>query len=143
MPEIVFFAIVGLVFLLAVINAVKKQKSFEKESFYWVIASIAMLVLAINPHIIIKISEIVSVRYPPSVLFLIAILFIFYLLFKITSQFSNFREQNKELAQEIIILKAKLKKLEKEAGEKIIDIKENEEKVIEINEIEDKNGQAV
>lgn len=138
MPEIVFFAIVGLVFLVAVINAVKKQKSFEKESFYWVIASIGMLILAVNPHIIIKISEVVNVRYPPSVLFLVAILFIFYLLFNITSQISNLREQNKELAQETIILKAKLEKLEKELKEKDIQVKG-----IEDEKIEEKMGQVI
>lgn len=128
MPEIVFFAIVGLVFLFAVISAVKKQKSFEKESFYWVIASIGMLILSLNPHIIIKISKIVNIRYPPSLLFLIAIIFIFYLLFKITSQVSNLREQNKELAQEIIILKVKLEK-------------ELKARDLNLDEINKKNGQ--
>ena len=104
----------GIIFLLAVINVVKKQRSFERESFYWVISAIGMLVLAINPKIIIIISKIVNIKYPPSLLFLIAILFIFYLLFKLTCQISNLREQNKELAQESIVLKRRFKELEDE-----------------------------
>ena len=57
---------------------------------------------------------IVNIKYPPSLLFLIAILFIFYLLFKLTCQISNLREQNKELAQESIVLKRRFKELEDE-----------------------------
>ena len=114
LSETVFFAIAGIIFLLAVINVVKKQRSFERESFYWVISAIGMLVLAINPKIIIIISKIVNIKYPPSLLFLIAILFIFYLLFKLTCQISNLREQNKELAQESIVLKRRFKELEEE-----------------------------
>lgn len=117
LPEIIFFATAGIVFLLAVINVVKKQRSFERESFYWVICAIGMVILAINPNIIIKISHIVNVRYPPSLLFLIAILFILYLLFKLTCQISNLREQNKELAQESIILKKRFKELQDEIEE--------------------------
>ena len=114
LSETVFFAIAGIILLLAVINVVKKQRSFERESFYWVISAIGMLVLAINPKIIIIISKIVNIKYPPSLLFLIAILFIFYLLFKLTCQISNLREQNKELAQESIVLKRRFKELEDE-----------------------------
>lgn len=114
LSETVFFAVAGVTFLLAVINVVKKQRSFERESFYWVISAIGMLVLAINPKIIIIISKIVNIKYPPSLLFLIAILFIFYLLFKLTCQISNLREQNKELAQESIVLKRRFKELEDE-----------------------------
>lgn len=117
LPEIIFFATAGIVFLLAVINVVKKQRSFERESFYWVICAIGMVILAINPNIIIKISHIVNIRYPPSLLFLIAILFILYLLFKLTCQISNLREQNKELAQESIILKKRFKELQDEIEE--------------------------
>ena len=114
LSETVFFAIAGIIFLLAVINVVKKQRSFERESFYWVISAIGMLVLAINPKIIIIISTIVNIKYQQSLLFLIAILFIFYLLFKLTCQISNLREQNKELAQESIVLKRRFKELEDE-----------------------------
>ena len=117
LPEIIFFATAGIVFLLAVINTVKKQRSFERESFYWVIGAIGMVILAINPNIIIKISHIVNIRYPPSLLFLISILFILYLLFKLTCQISNLREQNKELAQESIILKKRFKELQDEIKE--------------------------
>ena len=62
LSETVFFAIAGIIFLLAVINVVKKQRSFERESFYWVISAIGMLVLAINPKIIIIISKIVNIK---------------------------------------------------------------------------------
>lgn len=117
LPETIFFATAGIVFLLAVINIVKKQRAFERESFYWVIGAIGMVVLAINPNIIIKISHIVNIRYPPSLLFLISILFILYLLFKLTCQISNLREQNKELAQESIILKKRFKELQDEIKE--------------------------
>lgn len=117
LPEVIFFAILGIVFLLAVINVVKKQRSFERESFYWVISAIGMVILAINPNIIIKISNVVNVRYPPSLLFLISILFIMYLLFRLTCQLSNLREQNKDLAQESIVLKKRFREMEKEVKE--------------------------
>lgn len=109
--EVIFFTAVSLIFMFLVIRTVFKQRAFEKESFYWIIGSMAMLVLAIKPDLIKILSKMVNIVYAPSLLFFLAIIFILYLLFKAMLQISVLREQNKSLAQEIVVLNKKIENI--------------------------------
>lgn len=109
-----FFVCVAIIFMILIIYKVKKKRFFEKESFLWVIGSIFVLLLAIFPNFIGKVSRIVGIDYPPSLLFLVATIFILVLSFRQSEQVSLLKEQVKDLGQRIVVL------------EKIIEKKENE-----------------
>lgn len=90
--------------MIMVLSKVKKKRFFEKESFLWLLGSVIGMVLAIFPNIIDELSNLVGIYYGPSLLFLVAIIFILYLLFRQTEQVSLLKEQVKHLGQKVVVL---------------------------------------
>lgn len=64
-----YFIIIAICAFIYIILEVRKKKFSIKESFWWVMASIAMLLLAIFPYSIDKLAEIFHVSYGPTLLF--------------------------------------------------------------------------
>jgi hypothetical protein len=113
----IFFAVVGLLVVVIVFSSVKKKKFSEKESFFWMLLSIGMLILAIFPSIIPYITNLVHIEYPPSLLFLIAILFIILIIFRLTEYISTMREQLKDLSQNFALMEERLRIAENITGD--------------------------
>ncbi|MBD7910225.1 MULTISPECIES: DUF2304 domain-containing protein [Clostridium] len=100
----IFFIIVAILFMISIISKVKKKKFFERDSFLWMLGSIVVLILAIFPNLIIYLSNLIGIEYAPSLLFLVAIVFILHLLFRQNEQVSLLKEQVKDLGQRVVIL---------------------------------------
>lgn len=111
-----FFAIIGLVFMWIVLHSVRKKRFFEKYSFYWFLLACAMLLLSIFPYTIKRFAAAVEVEYAPSLLFLVAIVFMLGIIFNLTQQVGLLREQNKDLAQSMAVLQSRVKDLEDEVN---------------------------
>lgn len=111
----IFFGVIGILAMVLVLSDVKKKKFFEQESFFWVIGALVVLILALFPGVIILLANLIGVEYAPSLLFLIAIIFILYLLFRQSKQVSLLKEQVKDLGQKLVVM------------QKMIDEKEREE----------------
>lgn len=113
----IFFATIGICFMVMVLLKVKKKRFFEKESFLWLIGSLIGVFLAIFPKTIDYISSLVGIYYGPSLLFLVAIIFILYLLFRQTEQVSLLKEQVKHLGQKVVVLEKLLEEEKNSGGE--------------------------
>lgn len=100
----VFFVIIAICFMCLVVSKVKKKKFFERDSFLWVLGSVLVLILAIFPNLIVYLAKLIGIEYAPSLLFLVAIVFVLYLLFRQSEQVSLLKEQVKDLGQRIVIL---------------------------------------
>lgn len=110
----IFFALIGLLFMGLVYKQVKKKRFSEKESFFWMCTAFAMLVIAVFPQIIDYLTTLVHIDYPPSLLFLLAILFLVLIVFRLTEQVSILQERVKELAQDHAILEERVKLIEQQ-----------------------------
>jgi hypothetical protein len=88
----IFFALLGLIFSVTVYNRVKKKKFSEKESIFWMAIALLMLVISIFPQIVDNITKLVNIVYPPSLLFLIGILFLILVVFRLTENISKLQE---------------------------------------------------
>jgi len=104
-----FFALLGLIAILFVFAKVKKQLLSEKESFFWIFGAVIVFVLSIFPKTIDYFSELLGITYPPSLLFLLAFLFMIFLLFRQSQQISLMNERLKELAQKTAISDQKIR----------------------------------
>ena len=104
----IFFASVGLSIIILVYKQVKKNKLEEKESLFWILGSICILILAFFPKIIITMSRILNIDYPPSLLFLLGIIFTIGLVFRLTLYVTLMKQQIKELAQRNALLEKKI-----------------------------------
>lgn len=106
----IVFIILAIVILLYVVNSVRNKKFSIKESFWWIIASVIMLLLAIFPHSIDCIAQKIGVAYPPSLLFVVCIIFLILINFRDSKRISELQTKVIELGQELSILKEKANK---------------------------------
>lgn len=109
----IFFIIIGLLLIVYIYNNVQKDMMSQDESILWMIGASIILVLAIFPDIIIFLSKIIGISYPPSLLFFLTSVFLLILLFRNSQQLSVLSEKNKELVQNFGLLDNRLRKLEK------------------------------
>lgn len=102
-----YFIIIALLPMIYIIHEVRKKRFSIKESFWWMMASTAMLFLAIFPYSINWISKKFGVAYPPSLFFVFCIIFLVLMIFRNSKRISEQQIKITELAQELTILKSK------------------------------------
>ena len=106
----IYFIIVAVIAFIYIIHEVRKKKFSIKESFWWMVAAVVMIVLSIFPYSMDKFAEFLNIDYPPSLLFVLCILFLLFITFKNSKRIAEQQEKIIELAQELAILRAKNKK---------------------------------
>ena len=111
-----FFIIVGLVALLYVMHIVRRNKLPIKESFWWVMAAVAMLILAIFPQILDWFSLLLGISYPPALLLTMCIIFLLFIIFKDSRRIAKLQTQNIELEQQIALIKNRLQQSDRKAS---------------------------
>lgn len=102
-----YFIILSIIVVLYVVNIVRKKKFSIKESFWWVVASIVMLLLSIFPYSIDWFAKKLGISYPPSLLFVLCIIFLLFINFRNSKRISELQIKVVELGQEMAIVKEK------------------------------------
>ncbi len=103
----IYFIIIAVFAFIYIIYEVRQRKFSIKESFWWVVASIVMLFLAIFPYSIDWIAKKFNVSYGPSLLFVFCIIFLIFINFRNSKKIAEQQEKIIELAQQVAILKEK------------------------------------
>ena len=106
----IYFIAIAVCALIYVIFEVRKKKFSIKESFYWVLAAIIMFFLAIFPYSIDKIAIFLNIEYPPSLLFVLCIIFLLVINFRNSKKIAEHQEKIVEMAQHIALLENELNK---------------------------------
>ena len=106
----IYFIVGTIIIGLYILNEVRKKRFSIKESFYWILGVLLMLVLAIFPQCIDFLAIYLGVAYPPSLLFVICILFLVLMNFRNSKRITKQQEEIVELEQNLAILKDKVKK---------------------------------
>lgn len=104
----------GVIFLIAIIELVRKNKLLERYSLVWIFFGVGLMALSSTPLFIEKIAAILDIKYAPSVLFLLGLVFLSAYSLNMTIVFSKQSQKITRLCQEVAILKEKLDKLEKD-----------------------------
>lgn len=95
--------ICGICFDLAIIRLLIKKKFNERASLIWLISAMIVFIVSMFPKTLDVIAKLAGVDYPPSILFLIAILILLLICFYHSVQISMLNAQVKEIAQNIAI----------------------------------------
>lgn len=103
-----FSVIFSIMFLLIVVELVRKNRLSEKYSLLWIFFGVVILMLSVSPVSIEKISMLINVKYAPSVLFVFGLLFLILYSLQITIVISNQSKRIIRLTQEITLMKEKL-----------------------------------
>jgi len=110
--DIFFFAaLFSLGFLVVVLEFVRSKKLKEQYSLLWLLIGIVMIVLALWRNLLNLLASWLGIYYPPSLLFIVGILFCFALILHYSVIISRLHTQNVRLAQEIGMLNKKLEDL--------------------------------
>ena len=118
------FVIIGILAVAILIINVKKNKFSEKESIIWAFAGLVLILSPFYMDYIDQLSLLVGVTYPPSLIFALLFLFVFFLIFRLTAAVHKLNERVIELIQlnsiyenELRTLKEKIKTQENANGD--------------------------
>src|SRR3990170_4265624 len=112
--------IVAIIFSLGIfvgiVDLIRRGMLKEQYAILWLISSIVLLILSVWRQLLDKIAYVLGVAYAPSLLFLVAFVFLLLIVLHFSVIISNISEKNKRLSQEIALLKTMFEQYTK--GEK-------------------------
>ena len=109
----IILAVLLLLILCRLLRAVLKKTLEIKYVLSWIIIDICLLIIDLFPPILSFLSELLGVL-PSNMIFLVAIILLFLLVFSHTVLLSRLMETNKTLTQEIALLKKELDEIKKQ-----------------------------
>ncbi len=104
--------------LIVVIEMIRRGRLKEKYALLWLFAGAVLLVLSVSRGLLEYVSFLVGIYYPPSFLFLLAFLFLLLITLHFSSVISGLSEKNKQLAQELALLRQEIAERSGRSGEK-------------------------
>lgn len=94
--------------LILVVELIRRGRLKEKYSLLWLFAGTILLVFSSSRGLLEYVSSLVGIYYPPSFLFLLAFLFLLLITLHFSSVISGLSEKNKQLAQELALLRQEM-----------------------------------
>ena len=97
--------------LFLVLELIRRGRLKERYSLLWLFAGAIMLVLSLSRELLEFIAHEIGIFYPPSLLFLVAFVFLLMITLHFSVIISGLSEKNKRLAQEIALLRQQVEGL--------------------------------
>ena len=110
---------VSLGFLLAVLELVRRRRLTEEYSFLWIGFALLLLVLSLWREILHAVARWLGVYYPPAVLLLALLLFVFVASLYFSVVISRQRRQIERLVEDVAILAAEVREARQEQGREV------------------------
>ena len=101
----------SLAALLFVLELVRRRKLREEYSLLWLCTGLAMLVVSAWRDLLHGLAAAFGIAYPPNLLFLLAALFSLFILLYFSTVITRLTQENKEIAQEVALLRYELERL--------------------------------
>ena len=105
--------VMSVLFFLIVIELIRRNSLKEKYAILWLFSAIVLLVFSSSERLLWWTSRLLGVDYPPSLLFMIAFVFLLFIVFHFSTVISKETERSKTLSQKIGLLENKVNELEK------------------------------
>lgn len=104
--------IASITIFMFIIELIRRGRLKEKYALLWLFSSIMMLSLSLSRDILEGLSKLVGIYYAPSLLFLVAFIFLLLINLHYSVVLSELSEKNKRLTQEIALLRYEIDKKE-------------------------------
>ena len=102
---------ISVLFLLYIVRLIIKGKLREEYSIVWIVCTVILVLFSFWRDGLDVVSKMVGILSPPNLVFTAAIFAIFIYLLHLSVVVSKLHAQNKQLAQDIALLKEKIGKL--------------------------------
>jgi hypothetical protein len=103
--------------LVVVVELIRRGRLKERYSLLWLLAGGILLVLSSSRNLLDYISRVLGIFYPPSLLFLLAFLFLLLITLHFSVVLSGLSDKNKHLAQELSLLRRELEEMRGRSGD--------------------------
>lgn len=110
-------SVAGLIFVL---ELVRQRKLREDYSLLWLATTIILIVLSVSRPLLNSFAVLLGVvTYPPAALFLVAIIFMLFILLHFSTVLTRLARENKEIAQQMAILRWELNEARRAASDQV------------------------
>lgn len=99
----IYIVTLSVLFLIYLINMIRKNKINLKYILSWISISIGILIIALFPNILILLSNFLGVKDPMNALYFVGFIFMIIVVFSLTVAQSRLSDKVKSLAQEIAL----------------------------------------
>ncbi len=101
---------ISILFLFYIVRLIIKGKLREEYSIVWIVCTVILVLFSFWRDGLEVVSNLVGILSPPNLVFTAAIFAIFIYLLHLSVVVSKLHSQNKQLAQDIALLKEKMEK---------------------------------
>jgi hypothetical protein len=109
-------ALAAFALVVVILELIRRRRLQERYAFLWLVTAVTMFVLALWRDGLGQLADLAGIAYPPSLLFVLAALFILAVLLHYSTVISRLSDQNKILAQRVALLESRLS----ESGESFV-----------------------
>ena len=100
----IFGFVMALALLLFVLELVRRRRLREELALLWLATALVVMGLSLSRAALIQLAELLGIFTPTSALFLVAILFVLFMLLHVCTLLSRLMQENKALAQRLALL---------------------------------------
>jgi hypothetical protein len=94
--------------LIIIVELIRRGRLKERYALLWLFAGTILLIFSLSRSLLEYVASLVGIYYPPSLLFLLAFLFLLLITLHFSSVISHLSEKNKQLAQEVALLRQEM-----------------------------------
>jgi len=102
----------GIFLLIVIMNAAVHKKISESHALLWIVPCFLIIIGGIFPQVTYVLSDMFHTEYPPAVVFALAIIISYLILFQCFKSLSVLAIKNKELASQAALLTERVRVLE-------------------------------
>ena len=113
----VFGLVASIIALLFIIELVRQRRLKEEYSLLWLATAAALIILSVSRPLLDVLASMVGIFYPPSALFLVAMVFVLFILLHFSTVLTRLAQENKETAQQLALLRWQLEQAQKALAE--------------------------
>ena len=99
--------------LFLVVELIRRGRLKERYALLWLFSGIVLFILSVSRDLLDTIAKVIGIYYPPSLLFLIAFVFLLLITLHFSAVISGLSEKNKRLAQEVALLQLAMEDLKR------------------------------
>lgn len=99
--------------LLFVLELVRRRRLKEEYSLLWLATTLGLIVLSISRPLLDALASLVGIFYPPSALFLVAMVFVLFILLHFSTVLTRLSQESKDNAQQLALLRWQLEQAQK------------------------------
>jgi hypothetical protein len=109
----IFGLAASIITFVFIIELVRQRRLKEEYSLLWLATAAVLLILSVSRPLLDVLADMVGIYYPPSALFLVAVIFVLFILLHFSTVLTRLSQQNKETAQQIALLRWQLEQTQK------------------------------